>query len=135
MKKQERFSPTAIGGSSLLVIFAVLCMTVFALLTLSSVLAERRLADAATQSVTAYYEADLQAEEVLARLRAGEQIAGLEEKDGTYEFEILISARQTLSVALAHSEDEWIILRWQTVTMEEELDESINVWKGSEDKS
>ena len=135
MKKQERFSPTAVGGSSLLVIFAVLCMTVFALLTLSSVLAERRLADAATQSVTAYYEADLQAEKVLARLRAGEQIPGLEEKDGTYEFEILISGRQTLSVALARGEDDWVILRWQTVTTEEELDESINVWKGTEDKS
>ena len=135
MKKQETFSPAAVGGSSLMVIFAVLCMTVFALLTLSSVQAERRLADAATQSVTAYYEADLQAEKIVARLRAGEQIPGLEEKNGTYEFEIPISGRQTLAVALAQREDDWVILRWQAVTREDELDETLNVWKGTEDKS
>ena len=135
MKKQETFSPAAVGGSSLMVIFAVLCMTVFALLTLSSVQAERRLADAATQSVTAYYEADLKAEKIVARLRAGEQIPGLEEKNGTYEFEIPISGRQTLAVALAQREDDWVILRWQAVTREDELDETLNVWKGTEDKS
>ena len=110
-------------------------MTVFALLTLSSVQAERRLADAATQSVTAYYEADLQAEKIFARLRAGEQIPGLEEKNGTYEFEIPISGRQTLVVAVAQREGEWIVLRWQAVTGEEHLDESLDVWKGTEDKS
>ena len=135
MKKQETFSPAAVGGSSLMVIFAVLCMTVFALLTLSSVQAERRLADAATQSVTAYYEADLKAEKIVARLRAGEQIPGLEEKNGTYEFEIPISGRQTLAVALAQQEDDWVILRWRAVTREDELDETLNVWKGTEDKS
>ena len=79
MRKQETFSPAAVGGSSLLVIFAVLCLTVFALLSLSSVQAERRLADAATQSVVDYYQADLRAEEIFARLRDGEQIAGIEE--------------------------------------------------------
>ena len=61
MRKQDSFSPAAVGGCSLLVIFAVLCLMVFALLSLSSVQAERRLADAATQSVLDYYEADLQA--------------------------------------------------------------------------
>ena len=135
MKRQETFSPAAVGGSSLLVIFAVLCLTVFALLSLGSVQAERRLADAATQSVLDYYEADLRAEEILARLRSGEEIAGLEEKDGKYEFEIPISGRQTLAVTLAQQTDEWVILRWQAVTTEEVLDESLNVWKGSEDKS
>ena len=71
MRKQEHFSPAAVGGSSLLVIFAVLCLTVFALLSLSSVQAERRLADAATQAVVDYHEADLRAEEILARLNGG----------------------------------------------------------------
>ena len=135
MKRQEPFSPAAVGGSSLLVIFAVLCLTVFALLSLSSVQAERRLADAATQSVLDYYEADLRAEEILARLRSGEEIAELEEKDGKYEFEIPISGRQTLAVTLVQQNDDWVILRWQAVTTEEVLDESLNVWKGSEDKS
>ena len=98
MRTREFFSPVAVGGSSLLVIFAVLCMTVFALLSLSSVQAERRLADAATQSVVSYYEADLQAEIILARLRSGEAIPGLDEKDGKYEFEVPIFGRQSLSL-------------------------------------
>ena len=37
MKKQKKTSLPAIGGSSLLVIFAVLCLTVFALLSLNTV--------------------------------------------------------------------------------------------------
>lgn len=135
MRKRESFSPAAVGGSSLLVIFAVLCLTVFALLSLSSVQAERRLADAATQSVVDYYEADLQAEIILARLRSGEEIPGVEEKDGKYEFEVPISGRQTLSVALTREGDDWVVLRWQAVTREGELDDSLNVWKGSEDKA
>ena len=135
MRKRESFSPAAVGGSSLLVIFAVLCLTVFALLSLSSVQAERRLADAATQSVVDYYEADLQAEIILARLRGGEEIPGVEEKDGKYEFEVPISGRQTLSVALTREGDDWVVLRWQAVTREGELDDSLNVWKGSEDKA
>lgn len=133
MRKQETFSPAAVGGSSLLVIFAVLCLTVFALLSLSSVQAERRLADAATQSVVDYYQADLRAEEIFARLRDGEQIAGIEENDGKYQFEVPISGRQTLAVTLARQGDTWTVLRWQTVTVEEALNESLNVWKGSED--
>ena len=133
MRKQETFSPAAVGGSSLLVIFAVLCLTVFALLSLSSVQAERRLADAAPQSVVDYYQADLRAEEIFARLRDGEQIAGIEENDGKYQFEVPISGRQTLAVVLSRQGDTWAVLRWQTVTVEEALNESLNVWKGSED--
>ena len=131
--KKERISAPAVGGSSLLVIFAVLCLTVFSLLSLSSVQAERRLADAATQSVVDYYQADLRAEEIFARLRDGEQIAGIEENDGKYQFEVPISGRQTLAVVLSRQGDTWAVLRWQTVTVEEALNESLNVWKGSED--
>lgn len=134
MRKRESFSPAAVGGSSLLVIFAVLCLTVFALLSLSSVQAERRLADAATQSVVDYYEADLRAEEIVARLRSGEAIPGLDEKDGKCEFEVPISGRKYLSVALARRENDWAVVRWQTVTREGELDDSLDVWKGSEEK-
>ena len=133
MRKQETFSPAAVGGSSLLVIFAVLCLTVFALLSLSSVQAERRLADAATQAVVDYYEADLRAEEIFARLRSGETIEGLEEIDGKYAFEVPISGRQLLAVELMQRGDDWIVLRWQAVTVEGALDDSLNVWKGSED--
>ena len=130
MKKQNSFSLTPVGGSSLLVIFAVLCLTVFALLSLSSVQAERRLADAAAQSVIDYYRADLQAEEIFARLQNGERLEGIEENDGLWEFAVPISQRQVLSVALKHEREDWAVLRWQTVTSEGELDQSLHVWQG-----
>ena len=63
---KKRKGITLTGGSSLLVIFAVLCLTVFALLTLSTVKADLRLADAAVHSVMEYYSADCAAEEILA---------------------------------------------------------------------
>ena len=46
MKRNHSISTPTVGGSSLLVIFAVLCLTVFALLSLSTVQAEKRMADA-----------------------------------------------------------------------------------------
>ena len=49
--KKERVAVPAIGGSSLLVIFAVLCLTVFALLSLSTVQAGDRLSDASADAV------------------------------------------------------------------------------------
>ena len=77
-RKKEGMAPPALGGSSLLVAFAVLALTVFALLSLSTVQADVRLADASAQAVTDYYAADCQAQEILARLRNGETVEGVE---------------------------------------------------------
>lgn len=46
---EHRFSPPAVGGSSLLISFAVLCFTIFALLALETVQAGKRLSDALQQ--------------------------------------------------------------------------------------
>jgi len=53
MRKREQSAVPAVGGSSLLVIFAVLCLTVFALLGLSAVQAYGRLSEASVQAVSA----------------------------------------------------------------------------------
>ena len=65
----KRSGPAAVGGSSLLVIFAVLCLVIFALLSLSTVRADGRLSQASADAVKAYYKADCRAEEIVARLR------------------------------------------------------------------
>ena len=62
---------TTVGISSLLTIFAVLCLVVFTLLTVSSARAAQTLSDKAAASVLNYYQADLEAEKTLAQLRAG----------------------------------------------------------------
>lgn len=58
MSERRRFSPPTVGGSSLLVIFAVLCLTVFALLSLSTVQADGRLSQTSAEAAQAYYAAD-----------------------------------------------------------------------------
>ena len=54
MDERRDSFPPAVGGSSLLVIFAVLCLTVFALLGLATVQANSRLSDASAQTVFLY---------------------------------------------------------------------------------
>ncbi len=132
MKQESRFSPPAVGGSSLLVIFAVLTLSVFAMLSLSTVQAEKRISDASARSVTAYYEADRQAEEVYARLRNGETVPEVTVSDGVYSYHCYISENQYLAVALTSREGAWQILRWQAVASPEPIaDNTLPVWDGN----
>ena len=128
--KKDALSIPAVGGSSLLVVFCVLCLTVFALLSLSTVQAEKRLSDKAAQAVEDYYRADLEAETIFARLRAGETVPDVMVTDDLYRYQCHVSENQTLLVELQKDEDQWTVLRWQTVTGQEALDQSLPVWDG-----
>lgn len=129
--KKERVAVPAIGGSSLLVIFAVLCLTVFALLSLSTVQASDRLSDASADAVSAYYAADCQAEEILARLRAGESVDGVVRDDGVAMYDCPISETQTLHVEVELDGEVYTVLRWQMIsTTDWEAEESLEVWDG-----
>lgn len=137
-EEKRRFSPPAVGGSSLLVIFAVLCLTVFALLSLSTVQADKRLADSASKAVTGYYEADAKAEEILARLRRGEEPEGVTFSGSGLLFASYacpISETQALFVDVcfySQLDDNYTILRWQAKsTANWQPDESMNVWDGN----
>lgn len=132
MDKRRRFSPPVVGGSSLLVMFAVLCLTVFALLALSTVQADRRLSDASARSVEAYYEADCRAEEIFARIRAGETPEGVTEADGVYTYGCEISGTQELRVSVQVKDGSWIVLQWSTVsTADWQEDDSLDLWDGA----
>ena len=128
--KRERMTAPAVGVSALMVIFAVLCMTVFALLSLSTAQAEKRLSDAAVQSVTDYYAADLEAEKVFARLRLGEVVEGVRMDGCCYRYECSISENQTLEVELKKTAHTWRILRWQVVAGSAPVSETLPVWDG-----
>ena len=131
MRERERFSPPLVGGSSLVVIFAVLCLTVFALLGLSTVQADRRLSDASAQAVSDYYAADLLAEQTLARLRNGEMPEPVSIDGDFYWYEYPISDTQTLQVELLRSGEDWMILSWKAVSVGQwEIDDALSVWDG-----
>lgn len=145
-RKKESFSPPALGGSSLLVVFAVLALTVFALLSLSTVRADVRLGDAAAKAIQDYYAADVKAQEILARIRweddvpegvgeAGTDFSGLEY---TYRYSVPISENRELQVEIQRSDLRepggpyfCRILRWQAVQTDEWVpDEGPGFWDG-----
>ena len=141
MDKRERgFSPPALGGSSLLVIFAVLALTVFALLSLSTVRADTRLADASAQAVEDYYAADCKAQEILALLRSGGQIPdGIEVTPASYgertwAYAVPISDTQELQIVVDLGRDGgYTVLRWQAAPAGEWTpDDGLHLWDGEE---
>lgn len=132
MKQEKRISLPAIGGSSLLVILAVLCLVVFSLLALNTVLAEQRLSEAATQRTLDWYAADLKAQEIFARLRNGETVPGVEQTGERYRYSVPISDHQTLLVAVTEADGRWEVLSWQMLAHPEEKAETLPVWQGQE---
>ena len=138
-KRREIFSPPAVGGISLLVAFAVLCLTVFALLSLTTVQADARLAEASARAVEEYYAADCAAQEILARLRNGETPVEAESHDydswhrGTrYTYAVPISDSQELDVEVIVDGEDCEILRWQAqYTGEWETVEGLDLWDGT----
>ena len=127
----KKSGPAAVGGSSLLVIFAVLCLVVFALLSASTVQADGRLSKASAAAVTAYFEADCKAEEILAQLRSGTVPPGVETDGNHFRYECPVSETQTLIVSGILSGDFYEILQWQTVSVAEwGEDDSLDLWDG-----
>lgn len=144
-RDRESFSPPALGGSSLLTVFAVLCLTVFALLSLSTVRADLRLAQHSRQAVQDYYAADAQAQEVLARLRTGEPLpedVSVETVSVDYpdhgeeihSYAVPISDTQELQVEVRiDTSDDYEVLRWQVVnTGEWNSDGGLEIWDGDQ---
>lgn len=120
-----------VGGSSLVVIFAVLCLTVFALLGLSTVRADERLADINVKAVTDYYSAEFEAETIFAKIRSGEIPEGVLKENNVFSYSCKVSETQVLCVEVAFEENEWNILRWQTVsTTEWSESDGLSVWEG-----
>ena len=67
-----------LGGASIIMVFAVLCLTVFAVLTLLTADSERKLSGEYKDSVDAYYRADAEAVAFVSELRT-------EAKNGSWE--------------------------------------------------
>lgn len=133
MKKREGISIPIVGVGSLLATFAVLCLTVFALLQLSTIRAEEHLADAAAEAVSEYYLADYQAEQIFAQLRRGELPEGVTRQENRYSYQCPISENQYLQVILEQRDEGWQVLCWQAVTREDAGEtDTLPVWQGAE---
>ncbi len=133
-----------LGGASLVLIFSILCLAIFAVLALSSANREKTLTDRLKASTEAYYAADSRAVEIEVKLREalarGEtpsEIDGVTvtAQDDTYTYACPIDERRTLAVVLKAARNQLPVtlqtLQWCEIstadwTPQEELD----VWKG-----
>lgn len=131
MSKQE-YVPMPIGAFSLLTIFAVLCLLTFSLLSLSTANANRKLSNKSEDTVTDYYKADFEAEQILSKLREGiipEQVRKIE--DRVYTYECKITDNKNLEVEVMVDSESYCIHKWRVVSdVQWEADDSIEVWDG-----
>ena len=67
--RNEKLGVPGHGAVSIVLVFTVLCLTLFAVITFSQSTANKALADTAARMVVGYYEADTLAERMLAQLR------------------------------------------------------------------
>ena len=131
MKNKQQFSLPAVGISSLVVIFAALCLAVFAQLAISTAKADEKLSDQGHQAIIDYYQAEREADTIIALLRNGQGPEGVTFEDGVYSFQCVISDTQVLEVEVRLEGDTHTILRWQAVsTADWQADEDLPVWDG-----
>ena len=106
------------GAVSLVMIFCVLCLTVFSVLTLAAADRESKLSEMTAQSAAEYYRADHDATVIAAALRNGGSLPADVEivQDGdTVSFLLPVGNSLELDVALSVRGGTCEILRWQMV--------------------
>lgn len=119
------------GAVTLVMIFCVLCMAVFASLTLMTARREAALTDLTAERAQAYYEADRVATERVAALAQGETPQDVTISGETASFTVSAGGSMQLKVHVRLDESGCSIEKWTTVFDGDwETDDSIEVWGG-----
>lgn len=112
-----------VGVISVLTVLLVLCLSLFAALTLTSAKADLSLSQRNAQQVTAYYDADAQA------VALYEEFLSSDEPE--LETTIAITEHQSLYLWLQQEADGSVVIRaWRTVPTETESDSHLPVYGG-----
>ena len=132
-----------IGSASIVLVFVVLCLTIFAVISIVPALTERNLIEAELRLVQEYYAADALAEQIVAELllhdEAPENILGIDifsywSWDLFLEiasFIVPVSDTHILHVAVGLDFDAYHIFAWQMIPADEwQADDDIEVWDG-----
>lgn len=145
MKAERRSVGIHVGSASIVMIFAVLCLTVFSTLSFVTANHERKLAEKSALAVQQYYAADWQCEEIYQQIVQCLQTGGgieqleplgvqIEQADGVQYliYAADIDAEQQLQVRLAVWPDGSVQTKqWKVVAAREwEYKDGIAVWDG-----
>jgi len=132
-----------VGSASIVLVFAVLCLTVFSLITYVVAGNDKALVDTESRLVVGYYEADALAERIVADILEADdfpdEVRGIEihtvwdmyADADIASFSCPISDQKSLFVSLAIRSDSYDILSWRMIDTDDwTFDDSINVWDG-----
>ena len=128
------------GAVSLVMIFCVLCLAVFSVLTLATADRESKLSEMTARSAAEYYQADRDATVIVAALQNGSETSLPAELDDvniawdgdTASFLLPMGDSLGLDVAVSVHGGTYEILRWQTVyTGSWEPNEYLDLWNGN----
>lgn len=153
MAKQESGYKANIGSSSLILIFIVMCLVTFGMLSLTSSKSDLSLAMRNADAVTEYYRADSEGEAFYemvsgkvkaacsdaagseARLARLKEALGAYYRDGVVVTEVAMARAQALHIELEPDltgEGSVKVAKWKVIQTEDyEIDDSMPVWGGT----
>lgn len=157
MRKKESSKGTGMGVGyvSVMLIFAVICLTIFAVLSFKAANSTDKFNERSGEYLKQYYAADTSAKEILSKLNdcafeaknsaffeeefeeAAQSIDGVSIKQTSggvsASYSVSINERQTLAVSVVfNGGGSYSIERWQSLnTAEEDSDSHLNVWDGT----
>jgi len=132
------------GSASILLVFAVLSLTIFSVITLNTAMMDRAKTDVWKQAVTAYYDADTLAESIVLDILTADEtpstIRGIdidtEISDDTagkiYSFSLPVSEQKELHVKIAIFDDYYETREWRLRDVGNWVifDEGFDLWPG-----
>ncbi len=135
-----------VGSATLVMLFSVLCLTIFAVLSVVTAGNAWTLAEKSADSVTNYYTADGEAVQIYQQILADydgtlappdslptDVTALVETVEGEerLSYWVPIDDNQMLWVQLSHTENVLQIVRWQVEAVGTwDADQTLNVWGG-----
>lgn len=155
MNKKERTQGAGVGYVSVMLIFAVICLTIFAVLSLKAALSDDSINERSGEFLKQYYAADTAAKEKLSELNDlafelknseffedgfeenSKNIDGVTARrspDGiSVSYTVEINERQELAVDVVFDDSgKYTVNKWQSRTATTDDDNShINVWDGN----
>lgn len=142
-----------VGYVSVMIIFAVICLTIFAVFSFRAASSDDTLNERSGKYLREYYAADIQAKEILAELDECAQYAresesfdrefmnavadfddvtiSKTENGYSADYSVDVNDRQRISVSVEFNSSGYDIVRWQNVSSSNiESEQHANVWTG-----
>jgi hypothetical protein len=149
--KEKRSMGLNMGSASIIMLFAVLCLTVLAALSLLSANSQLRLTQRSAAVMESYYDADLRASEIYESVLRGDY-SEVEEivsdgGDTYYNYTVMAEIKPengsksgenpslSLSVSLLESGGAFSVYRWKIIESDDwNPNDELNLWGGDSDE-